>query len=152
MEFNGGVKGFKLWDLEDKKFVYNRDVTFNKSSMLKASSFQQVENKINEILQRVEFDATPYVPVSCTSQKKSTLKETLKVDKEVVFDDVPQQEEATIDVEHENDIIATRRQKGVIKNPGWLAKDMAVANALLVINDDILNTFNEVINSSESGQ
>ena len=40
VEFNGGVKGFKLWDLKNKKFVYNRDVTFNKSSMLKASSFQ----------------------------------------------------------------------------------------------------------------
>ena len=75
---------------------------------------------------------------------------TLNIDKEVIFDDVPQQEEANKDVEHENNIIATRRQKRVIKKPRWLAKDMAVANAILVINDDILNTFIKVINSSES--
>ena len=56
--FKGGVKGFKLWDLEDKKFVCSRDVTFDeasmmkasmmKASMMKASSSQQVENKTNE--------------------------------------------------------------------------------------------------------
>ena len=38
--FKGAVKGYKLWDLKDKKFVYNRDVTFDKASMLKASSSQ----------------------------------------------------------------------------------------------------------------
>ncbi|KAH9657711.1 hypothetical protein KPL70_023190 [Citrus sinensis] len=40
VEFKGGVKGFKLWDLEDKKFVCSRDVTFDEASMMKASSSQ----------------------------------------------------------------------------------------------------------------
>ena len=64
--FKGRVKGFKLGDLEDKKFVYNRDVMFDEGSMMKASSSQQVEKKTIEVLQRVEFIPTPYVSVSST--------------------------------------------------------------------------------------
>ncbi|KAH9794681.1 hypothetical protein KPL71_004983 [Citrus sinensis] len=71
--FKGGVKGFKLWDLEDKKFVCSRDVTFDEASIMKVSSSQQVENNTKEVLQRVKFDATPYVPVSSTSEKGSTI-------------------------------------------------------------------------------
>ena len=48
--FKCGVQGFKLWDHEDKKFVYNKDVTFDEASTLKASNSQHVENKTNEIL------------------------------------------------------------------------------------------------------
>ncbi|KAH9729490.1 hypothetical protein KPL70_009367 [Citrus sinensis] len=40
VEFKGGEKGLKLWDLEDKKFVCSRDVTFDEVSMMKASSSQ----------------------------------------------------------------------------------------------------------------
>lgn len=40
VKFKGGVKNFKLWDLKDKKFVYNIDVTYDEASMLKASSSQ----------------------------------------------------------------------------------------------------------------
>ena len=36
--FKSGVKGFKFWDFEDKKFVYSKDVTFDEVSMIKASS------------------------------------------------------------------------------------------------------------------
>ncbi|KAH9688249.1 Integrase catalytic domain-containing protein [Citrus sinensis] len=79
----GGVKGFKLWNLEDKKFVCSRDVTFDETSMMKASSSQQVENKTKEVLQRVEFDATPYVPVSSTSKNGSTIEVTTRVEEEV---------------------------------------------------------------------
>ena len=38
--FKAGVKDFKLWDLEDKKFVCSRDVTFDEASMMKALSSQ----------------------------------------------------------------------------------------------------------------
>ena len=67
MRFKGKVKCYKLWDLKDKKFGYSRDVIFNKASMLKVSSSQHVENKTNETLHRVKFDATPYISVSSTS-------------------------------------------------------------------------------------
>ena len=50
MGFKFGVKDYKLWDLEDKKFMYSRDVTFDEASMLNASSSEQVENKTNESL------------------------------------------------------------------------------------------------------
>ncbi|KAH9650169.1 hypothetical protein KPL70_026264 [Citrus sinensis] len=148
MGFKGGVKGFKLWDLEDKKFVCSRDVTFDEASMIKASSSQQVENKTKEVLQPVEFDATPYVPVSSTSKKGSTMEVTPRVEEEIVSSDVPQNEE-TID---DDDFIATRRPRREIKKPGWLTKDMVVAYALPVIDDDIPNTFGEALRSSESDQ
>ena len=98
----------------------------------------------------MDFDTTPYVPVSSISEKISTLEETLKVEKEVVSIDVPQQEETTEDVEDENDTIAIRRLKRVIKKPGWLTKDLVVSYALTVIDNDIFNTFSKVIRSSES--
>ena len=34
------VKSFKLWDLEDKTLVYSKDITFDETSILNASSFQ----------------------------------------------------------------------------------------------------------------
>ncbi|KAH9768832.1 Integrase catalytic domain-containing protein [Citrus sinensis] len=126
--FKGGVKGFKLWDLEDK-----------------------VENKTKEVLQRVEFDATSYVPVSSTSKKGSTMEVTPRVEEEVVSSDVPQNEETIDDIDND-DFIVTRRPKKEIKKLEWLTKDMVVAYALLVINDDISNTFGEALRSSESDQ
>ncbi|KAK9208458.1 hypothetical protein WN944_000814 [Citrus x changshan-huyou] len=119
--------------------------------MIKASSSQQVENKTTEVLQRVEFDATPYVPVSSTSKNGSTMEVTPKVEEEVVSSDVPQNEE-TIDDVDDDDFIATRRPRREIKKPGWLTKDMVVVYALPVIDDDILNTFGEALRSSESDQ
>ncbi|KAH9761191.1 hypothetical protein KPL70_000407 [Citrus sinensis] len=149
--FKGGVKGFKLWDLEDKKFVCSRDVTFDEVSMIKASSSQQVENNTTEVLQWMEFDATPYVPVSSTSMNGSTMDVTPRVEEEVVSSDVPQNEETIDDVDND-DFIATRRPKREIKKSGWLTKNMVVAYALPVIDDDIPNTFGEALRSSESDQ
>ncbi|KAH9751460.1 hypothetical protein KPL71_014309 [Citrus sinensis] len=149
--FKGGVKGFKLWDLEDKKLVCSRDVTFDEVSMMKVSSSQQVENKTKDVLQRVEFDATPYVPVSSTSEKGSTIEVTPRVEEEVVSSNVPQNEETIDDVDND-DFIATRRPRREIKKLKWLTKDMVVAYALPVINDDIPNTFSEALRSSDSDQ
>ncbi|KAH9650701.1 retrovirus-related pol polyprotein from transposon TNT 1-94-like protein [Citrus sinensis] len=149
--FKGGVKGFKLWDLEDKKFVCSRDVTFDEASMIKASSSQQVENKTTEVLQRMEFNATPYVPVSSTLMNDSTMEVTPRVEEKVVSSNVPQNEE-TIDDVDDDDFIAIRRPRREIKKPGWLTKDMVVAYALPVIDDDIPNTFSEALRSSESDQ
>ncbi|KAH9783052.1 Integrase catalytic domain-containing protein [Citrus sinensis] len=151
VRFKGGVKGFKLWDLEDKKFVCSRDVTFDEASMMKASSSQQVENKTKEVLQPVEFDATPYVPVSSTSKNSSTMEVTPRIEEDVAFFDIPQNEETIDDVDND-DFIATRRPRRDIKKPVWLTKDMVVAYALPVIDDDIPNTFGEALRSSESDQ
>ena len=76
-----------------------------------------MENKINEVLQHVEFDATSYVPVSSTLEKSSTLEETRRVEEDVVSVDVPHDEETTEDVEDKIESIVTRRPKRVIKKP-----------------------------------
>ena len=33
--FKKNVKGYKIWDLKDKKFILSRDVTFDEASMVK---------------------------------------------------------------------------------------------------------------------
>ncbi|KAH9781794.1 Integrase catalytic domain-containing protein [Citrus sinensis] len=78
--------------------------------------------------------------VSSTSNKGSTMEVTHKVEEKVVSSDVPQNEETIDDVDND-DFIATRRPKREIKKPGWLTKNMVVAYALPVIDDDIPNTF-----------
>ncbi|KAH9744296.1 External alternative NAD(P)H-ubiquinone oxidoreductase B4 [Citrus sinensis] len=110
---------------DDKKFVCSRDVTFDEASMMKASSSQQVENKTKEVTPRVK--------------------------EEVVSSDVPQNEETIDDVDND-DFIATRRPRKEIKKLKWLTKDMVVAYALPVIDNDIPNTFGEALRSSKSDQ
>jgi len=38
--FKKGVKGYKIWDSKDKKFVLSRDVTFDEASMMKPTNSQ----------------------------------------------------------------------------------------------------------------
>ena len=64
----------------------------------------------------MEFDATPYVPISSTSKKDSTMEVTPKVEEEVVSSDVPQNEETIDDVDND-DFIATRRPSREINKP-----------------------------------
>ena len=57
--FKKGVKGYKIWDPNDRKFILSSDVTFDEASMVKPTNSQQVESQTtNKILQQVESDAT----------------------------------------------------------------------------------------------
>jgi len=38
--FKKGVKGYKIWDPNDKKFILTKDVTFDKASMVKPTNSQ----------------------------------------------------------------------------------------------------------------
>ena len=58
--FNKGIKGYKIWDPKDMKFIFSRDVTFDEVSMLKSKISRQVEIiKTKEVSQQVENDANP---------------------------------------------------------------------------------------------
>ena len=66
------MKGYKLWDTENKKIVMSQRVTFDETSMTKSTVSQQVERtKTKEVSQRVEFDATPPTPVGSVSVRTS---------------------------------------------------------------------------------
>jgi len=35
--FKRGIKGYKIWDPKDRKFMLSRNVTFDEASMLKST-------------------------------------------------------------------------------------------------------------------
>ena len=54
------MKGYRLWDLENKMIVLSQHVTFDETSGLKSTVSQQMERtKTKKVLQWVEVDATP---------------------------------------------------------------------------------------------
>ena len=56
--FKRRIKGYKIWDPKDRKFVLSRDVTLDEASMMKPTNTQQVESeKTKRISQQVESDA-----------------------------------------------------------------------------------------------
>jgi len=66
------MKGYMLWDPENKKIVMSQHVTFDETSVLKSTISQQVERmKTKEVSQRVEVDATPPSPVGSVSVRTS---------------------------------------------------------------------------------
>jgi len=57
--FKKEVKGYKIWDPKDRKFIWSRDATFDEASMVNPTYFQQVKSlTTGKILQQVESDAT----------------------------------------------------------------------------------------------
>ena len=59
VEFKKGIKGYKILNLKDKKFILSKDVMFDKALMMKPTDSQQVERKTTDrISQQVESEAT----------------------------------------------------------------------------------------------
>ena len=66
------MKGYKLWDSENKKIILSKHVTFDKTSLLKYVVSQQVKRlKTKDVSQRVEVEATPPLPVGSVSVRTS---------------------------------------------------------------------------------
>jgi len=62
------MKGYKLWDSENKKIVLSKHVTFNETSLLKFIISQHVERlKTKDVSPRVEINATPPSSVDSVS-------------------------------------------------------------------------------------
>jgi len=67
------MKGYKLWNPENKKIVLSKHVKFDETSLLKSTISQQMERlKTKDVPQRVQVDATPPPPVGSVSVKIST--------------------------------------------------------------------------------
>jgi len=62
--YKENLKGYKLWDPKNKKFVLSKPNTSNEASIMKPTVSQQVETMKTKLLsQRVKSDATPRSPV-----------------------------------------------------------------------------------------
>ena len=106
------LKGYKLWDSKNKKFVLRMYVTFDEASMLRPNSQHMKSMKIKAVLQRVDNYAIPSSLIGSTSFGISQYA-TLSVDHVAVLD-AKQVEEKIIYM------IAARRTK---KNPQkWVMK------------------------------
>ena len=118
--FKKGVKGYKIWDPKDKKFVLSRDVTFDEASMLKPKISQQVEIiKTKEVLQQVKNDANPLSLESSASVRiiPKVTQGNDQADDEVDADDEEGQEQVMGDVP---DSTAVRRPRRNTRKSGWL--------------------------------
>ena len=66
------MKGYRLWDPENKKIVLSQHAMFDETSVLECTVSQQVERtETKEVSQRVKVDATPPSPVGSVSVKTS---------------------------------------------------------------------------------
>ena len=66
------MKGYKLWDPENKKIMLSKHVMFNETSLLKSTISQQVKRlKTKDVLQRVKVDAITPSPVDSISVRIS---------------------------------------------------------------------------------
>ena len=61
------LKGYKVWDSENKKIVLRRYVIFDEASLIKSTVSQKRREKTNDVSRRVEIDATPPSPVGSVS-------------------------------------------------------------------------------------
>ena len=92
------MKGYKLWDLENKKIVLSKHVMFDETSLLKSTISQQVERmKTKDVSQRVEVDATPPPPIG--SVQVRTLLDVIPAKDHVASFDVEQVEDIDENVE-----------------------------------------------------
>ena len=67
------MKGYRLWDPENKKIVLSPHVAFDETSVLKSTVSQQVEGiKIEKVSQLVEIDVPLPSPVGSVSMKTSS--------------------------------------------------------------------------------
>ena len=149
VSFKKGIKGFKIWDPTDKKFIFSRDVTFDEASMWKLKISRQVEIvKTKEVSQLVENDANPPSLESSVSLRIMP-KVTQGNDQvaEVDADDDEDQEQIMGDVLESS---AVRRPRKNTRKPSWLTADMVVAYALPVVEEAIPSIYREAEISSES--
>ena len=109
------MKGYRLWDPKNKKIVLSWHVTFDETSVLKSTVFQQVETtKTKEVSQRVEVDATPPSLVGSVSVKTSP--EVTPGEDHVACFDAEQVE----DIDENVELFAAIRTK--VKPCSWVKK------------------------------
>ncbi|KAH9684938.1 Integrase catalytic domain-containing protein [Citrus sinensis] len=121
----GGVKRYRLCCPVTKKIIFNRDVTFDESTMLKQKESQE-DDKTSSILQQVEFEKVKVDPASV---------DEIEDDEEVLTQEPSQQQ----------DSIGYRRPCREIHRPARFV-DM-VAYALPIVDDDIPSTYREGVTS-----
>ncbi|KAM1671634.1 hypothetical protein ACFXTN_036619 [Malus domestica] len=143
MGFSTGVKGYRLWCPDEKKFVVSRDVTFDEAAMVNQNKHEG-KTKATETMsssKQVELLKTPVVPIR---SDVTTTSPTVNSDDE---DDDDEEESLTQEPPQQQDYIATRRSRREIRKPAQFTD--IVAYALPVIEDDIPSAYKEAVMSSE---
>ncbi|KAM2004372.1 hypothetical protein ACFX15_027830 [Malus domestica] len=143
MGFSTGVKGYRLWCPDEKKFVVSRDVTFDEAAMVNQNKHEG-ETEATETIsssKQVELLNTPVVPVR---SDVTTTSPTVNSDDE---DEDDEEEALTQEPPQQQDYIATRRSRREIRKPARFTD--IVAYAFPVIEDDIPSAYKEAVMSSD---
>ncbi|CAL8991426.1 unnamed protein product, partial [Prunus brigantina] len=80
MGFSTGVKGYRLWCPDEKKFVVSRDVTFDEAAMVNQNKHEgEIEaTKTMSSSKQVELLKTPVVPVRSDTTDTSPTIDSMK--------------------------------------------------------------------------
>ena len=148
--FRRGVKGFKLYDQDERKILISRDVTFDEASMLKTRDSKQVESSIGTtgMQQKLEFDATPFVPQSTSTFTQDPDPDTVQ---EISTDDAQievEEEDVEVEVPAPESIARSRTRRQNIPKPAWLRDHIAFA--LSATEAEIPCHYKEAIDSPDS--
>ena len=136
--FKKGVKGYKIWDPNDRKFILSSDVTFDEASMVKPTNSQQVESQDGQQDIAVGGEWCYFT----VSKKISIIQVTpslIQGDDQVAenIDNDGDQGQAMGNIQESIAVGRTHRNP---RKPSWLTTNMIVAYALLVVKELIPST------------
>ncbi|KAE8686610.1 Detected protein of unknown function [Hibiscus syriacus] len=110
MGITSGVKDYRLWCPETKKIIFNRDVTFDESTMLRKVTSEKLE-QTDGTPKQVEFEGSRIDPASKETDVDSPMVEEESDEEEVQTQEPPQQHES----------IALKKGKRTIRQPACFA-------------------------------
>ncbi|BFG26329.1 hypothetical protein CerSpe_126030 [Prunus speciosa] len=153
IEFESGVKGFKLWDPVNHKKILSRDVVFDEKTM-PMNKIKNSEAKEDV----VERETTIEVPLKKvfreTSQEQPTEDVQEEVESDIEEEDAGQQQQQTQEEEEaqeqvEPSSIARSRPKRTIKPPQRFGWDKDAVHYALNASEEEPTTFQEAVENKE---
>jgi len=100
-----GVKGYRLWSVEDSKFVISRDVTFDEKSMVPNDGDVKISN--NQVIEIESKDQPDFSHVQVEHPVVTQNDEKDKLDHE----EVQQENTHTLQQQHEESLDTTRPKR-----------------------------------------
>lgn len=141
MGYPDGVKGYRIWSIEEKKCIISRDVVFNESKLLE-------ESKSNEVLEESSTIQDAQLEVELGTDQAHRQSSTEIVEPVDTQETNEKSSSETEEEETEQEYMLCRdKARREIKPPSRFGYESMTAYACL--NNDEPNTYNEAMNSKD---